>query len=239
MSGFDYIYDGIVVDNQDPEGLARVRVLIPGLIEPMSGWAEPVGAGGSAQRGMFDVPEKGATVSVQFLMGDPDRPKYAHGYWGKPGGQSEVPTYAQGLAKGDVAKVKVYETAGYSVIIDDRAATKKLSLRDKTNAVQLDIYDDRAEVKWGGDTGTLIRVKDARIQLGKDAVQSIVKGDLWWEAEDAALTGVIMALRAVSAGCAGPLAALKPGVEAEIAFWQQYKDSGANKAFLSKLSKTE
>lgn len=237
------LYDGFVVNNEDPAKRGRVKVKIPGLVEPSTNWARPAGgslSSGEPSRGGFDPPKKGAAVYVQFLRGDLDDPVYFGGWRGLAGGKTDAPTEVQSASVSDAAnKLKVYESDGFEVIIDERASSKKLSVRDKTNAVHLDIYDDRAEVKWGGDTGTLIRVKDARIQLGKDAVQSLVLGDLWWEAEDAALKGVILALRGMSAGCAGPLAALKPGVEAQIAFWQNYKNSGANKAFLSKLSKTE
>src|SRR5215831_13124728 len=66
------LYIGHVVDRADPEGLGRVRVRIPGLVEPASAWAYPLGTlgGGSDRRGFFCVPEQGAEVGVLFCQGD-------------------------------------------------------------------------------------------------------------------------------------------------------------------------
>ena len=65
------LYIGEVVDREDPEGIGRVRVRIPGLVEPASNWAFPLGTvgGGSDRRGFYSVPEKGAEVGVLFTTG--------------------------------------------------------------------------------------------------------------------------------------------------------------------------
>src|SRR5512136_1169857 len=81
------MYLGHVTDRNDPEGLGRVRVSIPGLIEPESGWAWPLGTsgGGSRDRGFFAVPEVGAEVAIWFNQGDlSEEPFYLSAHWGKP-----------------------------------------------------------------------------------------------------------------------------------------------------------
>ena len=87
------MYLGYVTHRDDPEGLGRVRVCIPGLIEPHSAWAWPLGTcgGGSKDRGFFAVPEVGAEVAIFFNQGDPEAPHYISAHWGKPDGMSEVP----------------------------------------------------------------------------------------------------------------------------------------------------
>jgi hypothetical protein len=163
------MYDGVVVDNADPEGLGRIRVMIPGLVEPESAWAEPVGAGGSAQRGRFDVPEKGATVTVHFLMGDIDRPKYHHGYYGKPGGKSEAPTAAQGIAPADADKVKVYETEDFEILIDGRSGKHHLRLTEKKKGTRIEI-----------DGNGVVTVTADKILLGSpQASEPVVLGNKW------------------------------------------------------------
>ena len=49
---FHGFYDGVVVDNRDPLRVGRVRVRIPGLVEPFSSWALPMAnpGGGSDSR---------------------------------------------------------------------------------------------------------------------------------------------------------------------------------------------
>lgn len=121
---------GHVVDRDDPKGLGRVRVRIPGLVEPASAWAWPLGTlgGGSEARGAIFVPEKGAEVGVMFKRGDPDKPYYWAGHWGKPGGESEVPEREAADGHPDVRAI---ETKHYSIRIDDRDGSRELVIRDK------------------------------------------------------------------------------------------------------------
>lgn len=130
------VFHGTVVDREDPKVLGRVRVLVPGLIEPASEWALPDGTagGGSAARGKYAVPELGADVFVQFLMGDVDRPIYRPGHWGEPGGQTEVPTYLAGLSKTDAPNVRVEETKNFLLVFDDREGHEQILIKDKNNA---------------------------------------------------------------------------------------------------------
>lgn len=82
--------DGIVKDNVDPEGTARVRVLIPGLIEPISPfWCEPAcfpGAGTPGRGSQYRPPDIDSPVYVMFCQGrynDPEtRAVYLTGYYG-------------------------------------------------------------------------------------------------------------------------------------------------------------
>lgn len=69
------MYVGYVTHRNDPEKLGRVRVCIPGVLEPHSAWAWPLGTagGGFKDRGFFAVPEEGAEVAVFFNQGDVDQ----------------------------------------------------------------------------------------------------------------------------------------------------------------------
>lgn len=74
---------GVVTDNVDPEGLHRVLVRIPGLMDE-SQWATPLTmGGGSAQLGGHIVPPIGSDVVVQFIGGDYEHPVYSGGPWGR------------------------------------------------------------------------------------------------------------------------------------------------------------
>jgi uncharacterized protein involved in type VI secretion and phage assembly len=105
------LHIGYVTDRNDPEELGRVQVCVPGLLEPHSGWAWPLGTsgGGSKNRGFFAIPEVNAEVAVWFNQGDLNGDLfYLPAHWGKPGGESEVPAEAQktrfqitNLANGD------------------------------------------------------------------------------------------------------------------------------------------
>lgn len=134
------LYIGEVVDRDDPEGLGRVRVRIPGLVEPASAWAFPLGTlgGGSDRRGFFAVPEKGAEVGVLFHQGDVDHPYYLCGHWGKPDGQAEVPEPARGLPKEEAPQIRAFETGRFLFVFDDREGKEALVVKDKTSGDQIE-----------------------------------------------------------------------------------------------------
>ena len=129
------LHIGHVVDRADPERLGRVRARIPGLVEPASAWAFPLGTvgGGSDCRGFFAVPELGAEVGVLFHGGDVDHPYYLGGHWGRPGGNSEVPEPARDLSPAETPQVRVFETGRFLLVFDDRSGQESLRLQDKVS----------------------------------------------------------------------------------------------------------
>lgn len=177
------LYMGVVVDREDPEGLGRVRVRIPGLVEPASAWAFPLGTvgGGSAARGFFAVPEEGAEVGVLFHQGDIDHPFFLAGHWGKPGGVSEVPTPVQSLSKDEAPQIRVFETGRFLLIFDDRSGAEKLFLQDKSSGDLISI-DARIgiQVKTAKDAtieaGGKAVVKAPLVELGEGGLVSAVNG---------------------------------------------------------------
>lgn len=126
---------GTVIDNADPEGLHRVRVEIPNLIEK-SHWAWPFGTngGGSKQRGAWRVPEKGASVIVQFLGGDVERPIYTAAWWGvQEDGTDERPSEVKEVTPvADAHQVAgIYEGRRLKVWVDERDGKQQLGIQDK------------------------------------------------------------------------------------------------------------
>jgi phage baseplate assembly protein W len=73
---------GIVTDNEDPNGLGRVKVKFPTLTEEhTSNWARLVAPGGGAGRGIYWMPEVNDEVLVCFEHGDIHRPYIIGGVW--------------------------------------------------------------------------------------------------------------------------------------------------------------
>ena len=136
---------GVVTDNADPLNLYRVRVRIPGLIEPASAWAFPLGmpGGGSKRRGLAFGPEVGTEVAVFFNQGDVDHPYYMIGNWGTDevpgpvGGYAGSDETAEVVPSADAHDVIAMETKRYVIIIDDRVGKERLVLRDKNTGDQL------------------------------------------------------------------------------------------------------
>lgn len=87
-------YRGLVVDNQDPETRARLRLQIPAILgnEAESHWAEPcLPFGGLTDQGLFLVPEVGAQVWVEFEAGNINSPIWTGTTWQQ---SSDVPEEA-------------------------------------------------------------------------------------------------------------------------------------------------
>ena len=168
----DGLHVGEVVDREDPEGLGRVRVRIPGLIEPASAWAWPLGTlgGGSDRRGFFSVPEKGAEVGVLFHQGDVDHPHYLCGHWGKPDGQAEVPEPARGLSKEDTPRVRAFETERFLLSFDDREGKEALVVKDKTSGDQIE-FDGKGMGITVKATSALMLKADGMVSIDAAVVQ--------------------------------------------------------------------
>jgi uncharacterized protein involved in type VI secretion and phage assembly len=166
------LYIGYVVDRVDPRCLGRVRVRIPGLIEPASAWAFPLGTvgGGAPARGFFAVPEAGAEVGVLFNQGDVDHPYYLAGHWGAPGGVAEVPTAAGGLSKEDTPQVRAFETGRFELVFDDRGEHEALVIRDKRSGDQIE-FDGVAMGITIKATSALILQADGLVSIEGTTVQ--------------------------------------------------------------------
>jgi len=135
-------WPGVVVDNADPEGLHRVRVEVPGLID-VSAWAVPVtNGGGSRRRGAHIAPHLGAHVIVMFVGGDPEWPIYFGGWWGKRPEGTEAPS-VMATAGADAHRVSVVEIGRILVTVDERprdteAGTGQLaSVQDTTTGDEI------------------------------------------------------------------------------------------------------
>ena len=166
------LYLGEVVDRQDPESLGRVRVRIPGLVEPASAWAWPLATlgGGSDRRGFFSVPEKGAEVGMLFHQGDVDHPHYLCGHWGKPESEAEVPAPARGLSKEEAPQVRAFETGRFLLLFDDREGKEALVVKDKKSGDQVEL-DGKGMGITVKATSALVLKADGMVTIDAAVVQ--------------------------------------------------------------------
>lgn len=142
-----FIYEGVVVDRDDPEQLGRIRFQIPGLIEPTSPWAYPAGTlgGGGRDCGLFAVPEMGAEVYVFFVGGDLDEPRYFAGHWGVTDAGSEVPEEARRTPPDS----RVFATPTFRIQLDESAGARKLRLvnRKTGDFIELNAEDNSITIQ--------------------------------------------------------------------------------------------
>ena len=165
------MYLGYVTKRDDPEQLGRVRVCIPGVLEPESAWAWPLGTsgGGSKNRGLFAVPEEGAEVAVFFHQGNVDAPHYLSAHWGKPGGETELPAEAVRERPDN----RVLSTETFRIELDETDKQRKLRLTNKKTGDHLVFDAEENSVTLEATTALTLRAVGA---ITIDAMQVTIAG---------------------------------------------------------------
>ncbi len=178
-------YRGLVTDNQDRDSLGRVKAKVPRLLADVElGWALPCAPyGGSSDQGLFNIPDTGASVWIEFEGGDLAYPIWCGTWWG----DGEVPESA-------TPDQKVFKTSsGHKVVFDDQAGSVVLT-DSNSNVMTLDsngmkfadsnsntVTMDSSGIKLedaNGNTFTMdssgITLKGSTINIGDPATDNLV-----------------------------------------------------------------
>ena len=136
-------YRGIVVDNNDPENLGRLKVRVPSILgnDVVTGWATPcLPYGGASNQGFFAIPEIDAGVWVEFEAGDLEYPIWVGTFWSKPGGESEVPKPADTQSPPTLKIIRTLK--GHSIEMEDNDNEEVFIIKyydgSKTNLITMD-----------------------------------------------------------------------------------------------------
>jgi hypothetical protein len=148
-------YRGYVSNVTDPENTGRIKAYVPRLLgEAETGWCMPCTPYAGPDQGLYTIPDVGAGVWIEFEGGDLSRPLWSGMWWGKPEtadiGQpdstarfapetSEIPkeAYPDRIVEPGVRILK--SSLGHYVLLDDRADTARVELRDSLgNRIILD-----------------------------------------------------------------------------------------------------
>jgi len=117
---------GVVTENNDPEGLGRVRVKCPTLTEEHeSNWARVVAPGAGQDRGFDCLPEIDDEVLVAFEHGDIHRPYVLGGVWN---GKDKPPEKIGDTVASSKVRLRTLKTrTGHTLqfIEEDKGSSKK------------------------------------------------------------------------------------------------------------------
>ena len=157
---------GLVLDNQDPNGLGRVKINLPGLSEDETGhWARVVSPMAGGGRGVFFLPEKNDEVLVAFEQGDITRPYILGALWN---GKDKPP---ESNADGQNNLRLIKSRSGHLIRLDDTAGAEKIEIIDKSgeNRVTVDTISNTISIKSAQDV--VIEAPRGKISLSAKSVE--------------------------------------------------------------------
>jgi uncharacterized protein involved in type VI secretion and phage assembly len=139
---------GIVTNNQDPEGMGRVKVQFPWLSdEDESNWARIAAPMAGKECGVYFLPEVNDEVLVAFEQGDVRFPYVVGALWnGK-----DAPPAANGDGKNSVRVIK--SRSGHVVRLTDEDGKEKIEIIDKgaQNSIVFDTAANTITITSGKD----------------------------------------------------------------------------------------
>lgn len=129
-------YRGFVVDNQDPQKMARVKLRVPALLgEAETDWALPcLPCGGLANQGFFAVPQVGAQLWVEFEGGSLDHPIWTGTFWQAAG---DIPPEVQDPPTTTLLR----SPQGHTLLLEDKSGDEDVLLAHLGGA-QLEMNKD-------------------------------------------------------------------------------------------------
>lgn len=148
---------GIITNNQDPEGLGRVKIRYPWLSDDNeTDWVRIATLMAGAERGSFFLPEVGDEVLVAFEHGDINHPYVIGALWNgvdKPpetnrDGQNNIRKIKSRSGHEFIfnddntamqEKIEIHTNSGHKIVLDDSAGQEKIEIVDKTGSNKINI----------------------------------------------------------------------------------------------------
>ncbi len=123
---------GLVTNNQDPEGLGRIKVKYPGLdgLEE-SPWLRLATPMAGESRGFYCLPEINDEVLVAFEQGDIHRPYMLGMLWNGPDRPPEANRAVLG-SDGRVNRRLIRSRSGHQITLDDTGGQEQLIISDQS-----------------------------------------------------------------------------------------------------------
>lgn len=157
------VYPALVVDNLDPEGMGRVRIVLPWAPDPRGGeyqaWARVATLMAGNLRGTWFLPEVDDEVLVAFEAGDPTRPFVVGALWN---GEDRPP---QESSAGEPVDYKVIRSRqGVQITLDDSSGGEKLTLETPAGH-QVTLDDGAGEVNVQDQHGNQVRLHAGGVSI--------------------------------------------------------------------------
>ncbi|HSI12962.1 MAG TPA: phage baseplate assembly protein V [Chthoniobacter sp.] len=153
------VVSGIVTNNHDPEGRARVKVHFPWMSDHAeSDWAKLVTFMGGRQRGAVFLPEPGDEVLVAFEHGDLQHPYILGALWNA----DDPPPETNQDGKNHLRVIK--SRSGHEIILNDTPGAEKIEIRDQSGQNVISIDTAKGELTLSSQTKLILRSQQIEIE---------------------------------------------------------------------------
>ena len=163
---------GVVTNNQDPDGLGRVKVRFPWLSEEHeSHWARMAAPMAGNDRGFYTLPEVDDEVLVAFEHGQVERPYVLGALWN---GKDKLPANND---DGD-NNVRVFKSrSGHVIRLDDTDGAEKIEILNGAGTESL-VFDTAANtITLSADQDVAIESKNGKVKItGQKGVEITAPG---------------------------------------------------------------
>jgi len=152
-------YLGIVIDNDDPKKLGRVRVQVPEVFgDETTGWCLPCSPYAGNGVGLAAVPPVGSLLFVEWPAGDTTRvPIWSGGAWPDgDGGQDAGPE-----------TLVLTTPAGHKVVLRDESGSEAIEIEAASGA-KVSLSNDGISIEFGSQKVAMTR---ASISLNDGALE--------------------------------------------------------------------
>ena len=184
-SGAPDISVGIVSDNEDPEGMGRVKLTFPWrAADDESAWARMAVPMAGADRGTWFLPEIGDEVLVAFADGDVAHPVVLGALWN---GEDSPPESNDGdndvrsvtsraghvlaFDDADDGGVEIETDAGHTITLDDTSGGETITIEDTSgsNTIEFDATAQSLSI----EAGTKLTIEAPQVELKSDGNMTI------------------------------------------------------------------
>lgn len=181
---------GLVMDNQDPDGLGRVKLRFPWKDDnDESTWARIATMMAGKDRGSWFLPEVGDEVLVAFDHGDVQHPYVLGALWNG----EDTPSGENSDGQNNIRKIKsrsghelifddtsaaekvtVKTKAGHTINLDDTAGGEKIEVKDKTgsNNIVIDSLQNSISI----ECAMQLKIKASMVEIEADSTMTIKAG---------------------------------------------------------------
>ncbi len=168
---------GVVTNNEDPEGMGRVKVKFPWLSdEDESNWARVASPMAGKEMGIYFLPEVDVEVLVAFEHGDMRFPYIIGSLWNG----TDSPPVTNDDGKNNIRVIK--SRSGHVISLNDEDGKEKIEIIDKSEANSIVIDTSENTITVTADKDITISAPQGTITLDGENVEIKASADIKVEA---------------------------------------------------------